>query len=37
LFWARVGLAGRWREYYWGEVETRALKVNRRHDLGYAA
>ena len=37
LFWANVGLEGRWREYYWGEVETRALKVNRRHDLGYAA
>jgi len=32
-----VGLEGRWRQYYWGEVETRVLKVNRRHDLGYAA
>ena len=37
LFWAKVGLEGRWREYYWGEVETRALKVNRRHELRYAA
>lgn len=37
LFWARVGLEGRWRQYYWGEVETRALKVNRRHQLKYAA
>jgi hypothetical protein len=37
LFWAKVGLAGRWRQYYWGEVETRALKVNRRHELKYAA
>ena len=37
LFWARVGLEGRWRQYYWGEVETRALKVNRRHELTYAA
>lgn len=37
LFWARVGLAGRWRQYYWGEVRTRALPVNRRHELKYAA
>jgi hypothetical protein len=37
LHWARVGLEGRWRQYYWGEVETRALKVNRRHQLKYAA
>lgn len=37
LFWAKMGLEGRWRQYYWGEVETRALKVNRRHDLKYAA
>ena len=37
LFWVRVGLEGRWRQYYWGEVETRALKVNRRHELKYAA
>ena len=26
LFVAQVGLEGRWRQYYWGEVETRALK-----------
>ena len=37
MFWAQVGLEGRWRQYYWGEVETRALKVNRRHELKYAA
>ena len=37
LFWAQVGLEGRWRQYYWGEVRTRALKVNRRHALKYAA
>jgi transposase-like protein len=33
LFVARVGLKGRWRQYYWGEVETPALGVNRRHEL----
>ncbi len=37
LFWVKVGLEGRWCQYYWGEVETRALKVNRRHELKYAA
>ena len=37
LFWVQVGLEGRWRQYYRGEVETRALKVNRRHELKYAA
>ena len=37
LFAAQVGLEGRWRQYYWGEVRTRALKTNRRHDLKYAA
>ncbi|MFO7653989.1 MAG: hypothetical protein R6X25_09235, partial [Candidatus Krumholzibacteriia bacterium] len=36
LFAAQIGLEGRWRQYYWGEVRTRALKVNRRHDLKYA-
>ena len=36
LFAAQVGLERRWRQYYWGEVRTRALKVNRRHDLKYA-
>jgi transposase-like protein len=37
LFAAQVGLEGRWRQYYWLEVRTRALKVNRRHDLKYAS
>ncbi|MFH1843381.1 MAG: hypothetical protein ABIF77_09235 [bacterium] len=37
LFWAQVGLEGRWRQYYWAEVETRALTINRRHELKYAA
>ena len=37
IFWAQVGLEGRWRQYYWGEVQTRALKINRRHELKYAA
>ena len=36
LFVEQVGLEGRWSQYYWGEVRTRALKVNRRHDLRYA-
>jgi len=36
LFVAQVGLEGRWSQYYWQEVETRALKINRRHDLKYA-
>ena len=36
LFVAQVGLEGRWRQYYWQEVVTRALPVNRRHDLKYA-
>ncbi|MFO7652256.1 MAG: hypothetical protein R6X25_00365, partial [Candidatus Krumholzibacteriia bacterium] len=36
LFAAQIGLEGRWRQYYWGEIRTRALKVNRRHDLKYA-
>jgi len=37
LFAARVGLKGRWAEYYWGEVETPALGVNRRLGLKKAA
>jgi transposase-like protein len=37
LFVARVGLEGRWRQYYWGEVETPALGRNRRHELKRAA
>jgi transposase-like protein len=36
LFVTRVGLSGRWRQYYFGEVETPVLGVNRRHDLTYA-
>lgn len=31
LFVAKVGLDGRWSQYYWGEVVTPALGVNRRH------
>ena len=30
-------LKGRWREYYWGEVQTPGLGQNRRHELKYAA
>jgi len=33
LFIAKVGLKGRWAEYYWGTVQTPALGVNRRHEL----
>jgi hypothetical protein len=36
LFVDRVGLEGRWWDYYWLDVRTRALKVNRRHELRYA-
>ena len=36
MFCAQVGLQGRWRQYYWQEVVTRALPVNRRHALKYA-
>lgn len=28
LFWARVGIQGRWRQYCWGQVVTRALRIN---------
>jgi hypothetical protein len=37
LFVTRVDLPRRWAEYYWGEVTTPALGVNRRHELKYAA
>ena len=37
LFVARVGLKGRWAQYYWGEVQTPALGVNRKHRLKKAA
>ena len=33
LFVSKAGLAGRWSQYYWGDVETSALGVNRRHQL----
>jgi transposase-like protein len=36
LFVAQAGLEGRWCQYYWLEIETRALKTNRRHRLKYA-
>ena len=36
LFVDQVGLTGRWLEYYRQEVVTRALKINRRHELTYA-
>jgi transposase-like protein len=37
LFVARVGLKGRWAQYYWGLVQTPALGVNRMHRLTKAA
>jgi hypothetical protein len=36
LFVSRVDLPKRWEEYYWGDVKTPALGVNRRHELMYA-
>ena len=36
LFPTRMELSGRWREYYYGEVQTPALGVNRKHELKYA-
>jgi transposase-like protein len=33
IFVSKAGLKGRWSQYYWGEVETPALGVNRRHAL----
>lgn len=36
-FPSRVRPRGRWREYYWGEVVTPAIGVNRKHELSYAA
>ncbi len=36
LFPGRIGLPERWREYYWGLVETPVVGVNRRHELKYA-
>jgi len=37
LFVRHVELDDRWRQYYWQEVETRALGINRRHRLKFAA
>jgi len=37
LFVAQIGLEERWRQYYWQEIGTRPLKINRRHELKYAA
>ena len=37
LFVAKAGLQGRWSQYYWGEVQTPALGINRRHDRKRAA
>lgn len=36
LFPSRIDLPRRWAEYYWGQVTTPALGVNRRHRLKYA-
>ncbi|MBD3222164.1 hypothetical protein GF314_13085 [bacterium] len=36
LFVDEVDLPPRWARYYWGEVDTRALRINRRHELRYA-
>ena len=36
LFAGRIRLPGRWQEYYDGEVETREIPRNRRHELKYA-
>ncbi|MFO7654669.1 MAG: hypothetical protein R6X25_12730 [Candidatus Krumholzibacteriia bacterium] len=36
LFPSKVPLEGRWRQYYWREVVTPALGVNRRHTKTYA-
>ena len=35
-FASRIELPPRWRQYYRREIRTRALAVNRRHDLKYA-
>jgi hypothetical protein len=36
LFATRRGLPERWRQYYDAAIRTRALAINRRHDLKYA-
>jgi len=37
LFVSRVEMSATWERYYWRRVETRALAVNRRHELKLAA
>jgi hypothetical protein len=37
LFVSHVELPALWDDYYWRRIETRVLKVNRRHELKYAA
>ncbi len=36
IFFDHIGLPDRWVEYYFREVETRALETNCRHELSYA-
>jgi hypothetical protein len=36
LFVSQTALPPLWVDYYWRRVETRTLKVNRRHELRYA-
>lgn len=36
LFVSRIGLPGRWADYYWRKVNTRVLPRQRRHELSYA-
>jgi hypothetical protein len=36
LFRTRITLPPRWAQYYEGVIRTRALAVNRRHNLKYA-
>jgi transposase-like protein len=37
IFVSRTSLPARWVDYYWREIETRALPQQRRHALSYAA
>ena len=37
LFVSHLELPPMWEDYYWRRVETRVLRVNRRHELTYAA
>jgi transposase-like protein len=36
LFFERIALSARWKQYYRRHIETRALRVNRVHELTYA-